>query len=442
MSKICRILLVFSIIASMLITPALASTYDSSAQELKTIGLFNGTDAGFDLDRAPSRSEASVILVRLLGCEATAKAQYSSGTISHPFTDVPEWAAPCIAWLYQNKLTNGVSATSFGASDKCSAQMFCTLVLRALGYSDATGGDFTYASALDYAEKVGIYSSELDADTFLRDHAVAISYQALASDLKDGSSTLLNELISSGAVSQTSAKALSDKITVYKAYLKAQKVCNDINTMDASLAGTIAMASAAIPSINQTINMTGNVKVIVNDSNFQMEMLSAYTMKGVSQNVGMWLKDNCLYVKTSEQKTKTALDTSSMTELVAQSASSAEAPDLPLYMLKSITSTTTSAGTLYTLALSDAYSNINLSSMGLDASTFSKIGIDNMGMEILLGNDGSLSSIKVKATLNMTLDNAVTPVTLTCNYDMTVKINATGSAVTITYPDFSEYVAG
>ncbi|PKM74418.1 MAG: hypothetical protein CVU91_00700 [Firmicutes bacterium HGW-Firmicutes-16] len=442
MKRFCRTLLVFLLAASILLTPALASTYDNSAQELKTLGMFNGTDTGFDLDRAPSRTEAAVMLVRLLGCEATAKSQYSERTISHPFTDVPEWAAPHIAWLYQNKLTNGMSATAYGASDKCSAQMFCTLVLRALGYSDASGGDFTYTDTLTFAENIGIYSSSLDADTFLRDHAAAISYQALATDLKDGSTTLLNKLISSGAVSQTSAKALSDKITVYKAYLKAQKVCNDITAIDASLTGTMVLASTAIPAVNSTINTSGNIKVIVNDSNIKMEMLSDYTTTGVTQSVDMWIKDNYLYMKTGDQKIKTALDSDDMLELLEQSASSTQAPELPLYMLDSISSTKTSAGTRYTLVPSDGYSNIDLSSYGLDASMFSKIEIKNTAMEILIANDGSLSSIKMNVVYNMTMDNSGTPSNITCNYDMTIKINATGSAVAITYPDFTGYVEG
>ncbi len=164
---------------AILITPAFASSYDSNAQELKTMGMFKGTEAGLDLDRAPTRTEAAVMLVRLLGAEATANTQYGAGTISHPFTDVPAWAAPYVAWLYQNKLANGLSSKLFGADEKCSTEMCCTFVLRSLGYSDA-GGDFTYSDALAFAEEIGLYSSDLEADTFLRDHAVAISYQALA----------------------------------------------------------------------------------------------------------------------------------------------------------------------------------------------------------------------------------------------------------------------
>ena len=73
--------------------------------------------------------------VRLQGIESTEKAQFAVEKISHSYTDVPEWANSCVAWLYMNKLTNGVCATAFGANGQCMVKMCCTFVLLALGYS-------------------------------------------------------------------------------------------------------------------------------------------------------------------------------------------------------------------------------------------------------------------------------------------------------------------
>ena len=132
-----------------------ASDFDGIAQELKDVGLFQGTDTGFELDRAPTRAESAVMLVRLLGAEETAKAELEAGETAHPFTDVPEWAKAHVAWLYTNKLTNGISETEFGSDSLCNAQMYCTFVLRALGYSDGEGGQFAYGEAVSFAaEKV------------------------------------------------------------------------------------------------------------------------------------------------------------------------------------------------------------------------------------------------------------------------------------------------
>ena len=63
--------------ATMLLTAALAvnasaSDYDAVAEDLAAIGMFRGTASGFELDRAPTRSEAAIMLVRLYGAEEQA----------------------------------------------------------------------------------------------------------------------------------------------------------------------------------------------------------------------------------------------------------------------------------------------------------------------------------------------------------------------------------
>ena len=116
-----------SLVTVLLLTMALtvaasASDFDAAAKDLSAIGVFRGTEAGFELDRAPTRSEAAIMLVRLYGAEEQAAADYEAGTISHPFTDVSDFTAPYVAWLYTNGLTNGTSATTFGSAAPCSAQ--------------------------------------------------------------------------------------------------------------------------------------------------------------------------------------------------------------------------------------------------------------------------------------------------------------------------------
>lgn len=79
-----RILTVLA--ATLLLTAAMAGTasassYDSVAEELSAIGVFRGTAGGFELDRAPTRSEAAIMLVRLYGAEDEAKTAYEAGEI-------------------------------------------------------------------------------------------------------------------------------------------------------------------------------------------------------------------------------------------------------------------------------------------------------------------------------------------------------------------------
>lgn len=93
MKKLCKALALAVLCVMSLALYASASDFDGIAQELKDVGLFQGTDTGFELDPwRRARAESAVMLVRLLGAEETAKAELEAGETAHPFTDVPEWA--------------------------------------------------------------------------------------------------------------------------------------------------------------------------------------------------------------------------------------------------------------------------------------------------------------------------------------------------------------
>jgi hypothetical protein len=60
--------------------------YECEAEQLQDLGLFKGTNNGFELERQPTRAEAGVMLIRMLGKEALALSQDSD----YPFDDVPD----------------------------------------------------------------------------------------------------------------------------------------------------------------------------------------------------------------------------------------------------------------------------------------------------------------------------------------------------------------
>ena len=95
------------------------------------------------------------MLVRLYGAEEEAAAAYEAGELAMPFTDVGATAAPYVAWLYDQGIVNGTSATTYGAASACTAQNYVVFLLRALGYQDGT--DFAYADALTFAQEKGFY---------------------------------------------------------------------------------------------------------------------------------------------------------------------------------------------------------------------------------------------------------------------------------------------
>ncbi len=197
MKKI-RVLALLLVLLSVLALPVLAaeeekrdvSFENTLAADLKQLGLFSGvSDTNFDLERAPSRTEVIVMLIRVLGKEKEAK----EGTWSHPFTDVPAWADPYVGYAYTNGLTKGMSATKFG-NDTASAGTYLTFMLRALGYSDAKG-DFAWDAPFALARGIGLLPAFADTEDFWRADIVSISYAALSAELKNTSQTLAEKLI-------------------------------------------------------------------------------------------------------------------------------------------------------------------------------------------------------------------------------------------------------
>jgi hypothetical protein len=168
------------------------------AEALRELGLFLGTGSGFELERTPNRMEALVMLVRLLGKEAEAL----SGEWSDPFSDVPDWGAPYVGYAYEHGLTNGVADTLFGPQEQSNADQYLTFVLRALGYSDRNGQDFTWDEPDALARSAGILTDAVRTDEFLRADVVLVSYAALFAEQKGGGAALSWLLYQSGAFTE------------------------------------------------------------------------------------------------------------------------------------------------------------------------------------------------------------------------------------------------
>lgn len=157
-----------------------ASAYSASqlnsADALYTLGLFLGTGESYDLNANLTRAQGITMLVRMLGKEADAQ----SGAYQHPFTDVPDWAAPYVAYAYTAKLTNGVSATTFEGDSEMTNAQFLTLVLRALGYSDSGNAPaFTWDKPFTLAKSIGLCKNSVAYTKFYRAHAASAFWNAL-----------------------------------------------------------------------------------------------------------------------------------------------------------------------------------------------------------------------------------------------------------------------
>ena len=216
MNKWLRAVCVGAATAAMLTASAFAANYTNCADSLHEMGLFQGTQNGYDLDRTPTRAEAAVMLVRLLGKEAEAKTL----TYTAPFTDLKGWEKPYVQYLYSNGLANGTNRTTFNPTGKCTAQMYAVFLLRALGYSDTA--DFSYANAIETAREQGIYDTGIiNVQNFLRDDAAAASYTVLSISPKNSEGTLLDQLVSENAITEADAKRYQSLFSSYAQYREA-----------------------------------------------------------------------------------------------------------------------------------------------------------------------------------------------------------------------------
>ena len=436
---LCRLLSITLLFTVILATSAFASNYDSSAQVLKDIGLFQGSDSGFDLDRAPTRTEAAVMLVRLLGAENVAKTQYASGKITNPFTDVEDWAAPYVAWLYKYGLVKGVSDTAFGATGQCTAKMYCTFVLRSLGYSDAEGGDFTFDEADAAAEYLGLYDGDDVGDTFLRDDVVAISYRALAANLNNSSICLLEKLISDGAVSETSAATLLSKVKTYHDYCEAYYDYASVSAVNTTTTRSLRLKNI-YTSANYTYDENIAYSVISTGNNLQMSWIDNSKQGTDLLYQASWIKDGYYYYEDDSQKVKAELTDDFLNEMFSGD-SSTRMPSLD--EVKSITKTTVYEGTQYVISFADSfdycgYVNDNMA-LGFDETELISYSVSNCTLTVIVGNNGLISSFRnvYSATFKYYFDGFLVPLTLD-NTDYET-VNATGSGVTINFPDFSGF---
>lgn len=169
-------------------------TATAQADALKTLRLFQGSDKGYELDRAPTRLEALIMLIRLSGKEN--EALYPWEPMTSPFTDVPTWegAAEYIAYAYTNGLTDGVTDTTFEPDTPATAQTFVTFALRALGYTGEAVWDYWETFGRD----AGILTDDINLTDFKRGDAVLVSYAALSARLYGSETTLHEQMLENG----------------------------------------------------------------------------------------------------------------------------------------------------------------------------------------------------------------------------------------------------
>lgn len=174
---------------------------EASADILYTLDLIEGTDNGYELDKAATRLEMLVFTLRLAGLEDEALASVCSS----PFIDVPDWGEAYVSYAYENGLISGIDSENFGSDMAVRDKDFFTMILRVLGYSD-DAGDFSWATSSAVAVRLGI--SEQVYTDFTRGDMFDCALGALTAAVKDEGTTLVDKLTTSGDIDRAKASAL------------------------------------------------------------------------------------------------------------------------------------------------------------------------------------------------------------------------------------------
>lgn len=194
-----------------------AVDYNAMASALKQLNLFRGSftgyGEGFDLELAPTRLQALIMFIRVLGEEEAALAW--TGTT--PFKDIARGsqAEQYVGYAYEKGYTNGYSATQFKPGNAVNAGQYVEFILRAMGYSSAANTDLS--DTLDRARRAGVLTTgeaaALGTGKFLRADLVYVSYYALEADLPDGGQTLADTLMEQGVFTRRELQNASELVT-------------------------------------------------------------------------------------------------------------------------------------------------------------------------------------------------------------------------------------
>ncbi len=315
MKKMLRGAVLTLILVGTLAMGTAAANFENSAYALSELGLFQGTDSGFELDRAPTRAEAAVMLTRMLGQEAAAQTAYDAGEIAHPFTDTAPWMDPYIAYLYENGYTTGATDTTFDPESLCSDQMYVTFVLRALGYFESDG-DFTYADAVDFATGLGLVDGvNLGGDTFLRDNVAAVTYTALSVTPKNSDKTLYEILLAEGVVPQnTVTGGLLDYYQELSGYLADVEGVQSL-TASGMLGMDVTMLFSTMMSAVANVDVVATLGEMSMVGAYEIQYNSMLATDNVSATMASYIQDGWYYSNMDGAKTKSQMEGFSMERL-------------------------------------------------------------------------------------------------------------------------------
>ena len=440
--------------------------YDGIASQLFSIGVLLGDGVNFNLDQIPDRMQACVMVVRMRGEEAAALAAYESGTITCPFTDVTdEWVKPYLAWLYEKGIVLGVGEGVFGNS-ACTAQMYLTFMLRALGYTvawDETSGqpDVIYADVPEFARDLHLWDTCLSCEpTFHRGVMSAVTYQTLAAEVKGGDARLLSVLVQAGAVDAACAQpilALFDRVDSAEEIERAAAAASDRGI---KLAGTLdhdayqVVASVGDAEDDRTAaysGMTFAFGLDFTDGRQELALTGETTVQNTDAEMtvplGLWIKEGTVYLDAFGEKRAAELasigEPDALMSVFDDGSLLLERTERRYYAISDVYFELTDGnGTVIVYDMTDFMWQIIASQ--LDTEAFS----DDAALSVLVSTEKYIDGNGVLAGIYSGQYAAVASdaqigdvIRAEVLIESTVSYTAWGEDVTLTFPDTSQFTA-
>ncbi len=392
MRRILKTLSLILVLTAALAVSAFAAEYTHCADALNELGIFKGSGGDYELDRAPTRLEAGVMLVRLLGKEDEAKALAANYTA--PFTDVKPWAHGYVQYLFDNGLSAGQGGGKFGSDAACKDKDYATFLLRALGYTDkGDSPDFTWANSVEFAAGLGVTGSVFPSDTFLRDNMAAMSYSALATPTKDGDTDLLTKLTASGVIAD--AKGYDKKFEAWRAFNEVNAALGDVKGMSFLMDMDLVLNAEGE---NLTMKATVDADALVDEKDFdktKMSMQMKMEMDGETMEGSAYYTDGAYYIDADGEKVKMPM---SLQEIMDQLGleETAKQSDTPLCMISDASVTEQDGATVYKVSVApsvfsglfDEMMDASMSTMLTTGSAAEMSAEDMASLEEMLAQTG------------------------------------------------------
>jgi hypothetical protein len=127
----------------------------NQANTLNKIGLFQGTENGYELEKPVTRAEAITMVLRMIGDEKLAAS--SDGRREFYDVEASHWAFANIGYAAYKGYINGTSETTFEPERGVTGQEFVKMLLSAMGYQGITIED-AYEAGIKFALLVNNYT--------------------------------------------------------------------------------------------------------------------------------------------------------------------------------------------------------------------------------------------------------------------------------------------